>query len=186
MEGAVYPATLRSGALARIDVAMTCDPGRTYPAADMTEPSIVAPGIEKSVQALSVRPDCTLTIGDWYWLRPLLNAPLHVTIDAPSEVRRGQTFTYRVVLINTLERPLELEPCPVYQQRLGDRAEWHRLNCMLPRLPAHRPVHFEMLMTVPTDAAAEQVRLSWMGVMGDGRVAMANMDTGGVPVAIID
>jgi len=186
MEGADYPARLRSMALARVDVTMTCPSDTRAPAPELTEPSIVAAGIEIEVEALSVRPDCTLAIGNWYSLRPLLNAPLFVTIEAPEQVRRGQTLTYEVVVINTLDRPLGLDPCPVYQQRLGDRAEWYRLNCVLPRLPDHQPIRFQMRMRVPADAPVEQVRLSWMAVTGDGRVATANMDTGGVPVAITD
>jgi hypothetical protein len=183
-DSAQYPATLMSGALARIDVSMNCPSGGPYPTPALRDPGIVIGGIERSVAALVVAPGCDVAVGDWYWLRPLLNAWLTVSIEAPPSVRRGETFVYEVSLLNTYDDPFSIRPCPVYYQKLGDQVEWRRLNCAVSWVPGHARVRFEMRMRVAGDAPTGPARLSWMAVMADGRVATANMDTGGAAITI--
>jgi hypothetical protein len=139
------------------------------------------------VPGLVIPRDCSPTIGYWYWLRPLLNVPLTVTMTAPAQVQRGQTFTYEVSVLNTYESPFRLTSCPVYYQKLRERVTWYRLNCAgLSGFPPHRPVVFQMRMDVPVTAPTGSTPLSWLAVFGDGRVAIANMDTGGVSVEVTD
>jgi len=181
-EGGQYPATLKQYALGRFDLAVSC-PSTATP---LTDPAVLVGAVEVAVTALKLRDGCRVAVGDWYWLRPLVNAPLTVTLDAPERVRRGDTFSYVVTVLNAVGGVVDvpLRPCPVYRQTLRGIGQWYRLNCALSRFPPHRPVRFEMRMYVEPDAELGPARLSWMAVLGDGESATANLDTGGVTVEV--
>jgi hypothetical protein len=186
MEGAQYPATLTERSSARVDVTTTCPSGPPSSAGAMRDPAIEAGGGEVPVAALVVDRACTIEVGDWYWLRPLLNAPITATMTGPDRVRRGESFTYEVTLLEAVGGGFALSPCPAYRQRLAGHTEWLRLNCAAPWLRANRPVRFQMRMRVPPDADLGSARLSWMAVTGDGEVIVAAMDTGGWALEITE
>jgi hypothetical protein len=186
MEGAQYPATLTPLSSARIDVAMTCPSGPPSGAGALRDPAVEVAGGEIPVAALVVHRACTIEVGDWYWLRPLVNAPITATMTGPGQVTRGQSFTYEVTLLDAIGGGFALRPCPVYRQSLAGHTDWLRLNCAVSWLPANRPVRFEMRMRVPPDAALGPARLTWMGVTGDGQVIVAAMDTGGWKLEITE
>lgn len=134
---------------------------------------------------LGVTTDCPPTLTGWYVEPPLLNAPLTVTMKAPTTVQRGQWFDYVVTMLSTFG-PYGLRNCPVYLQRLGTKAIWRKLNCdRLKSLPPNTRIQFAMRVYVPPDQPLGTTQLSWMAVMADGKVAIAEIATDGVKVEVV-
>jgi hypothetical protein len=104
---------------------------------------------------------------------------------APPTVQRGQWFDYVVTMLSTFG-PYGLRDCPVYLERLGTHAIWRRLNCdRLKTLPANTRIQFAMRAYVPPDQPPGATQLSWMAVMADGKVAIAEIATDGVKVEVV-
>jgi hypothetical protein len=182
-----YPATIDPGEPARID--LTSVRSCASPAGQVTRyqrVGLLVLGREIPVGDVELSTACPLQVGSWYVLPPLLNLPAQlVSIEAPAEVKRGAELRYVVSILNPSERSLSLKPCPVYTQRLGEESSSYRLNCRIERLAPHQTARFEMIMRVPPTAATGEHQLSWMAAMEDGLVAIANQDTGGVPIRVI-
>jgi hypothetical protein len=137
--------------------------------------------------ALPIGKRCVTAASAWYVEPPLLNAPLTVTMKVPATVQRGQYFDYIVTVLNAMPHSFGLDVCPTYLQKLGEQAQWRRLNCGgLTRFPAHTPVSFAMRAFVPeSQPVGSKLRLYWMAVMADGEVAIADLATGGVTVEVV-
>jgi hypothetical protein len=181
-----YPATIDPGEPARLDV------GTTGPCADGTKPTryrdiaVVTMGHEFPVSGLEIGGGCRILTGAWYVQPPLLNAPYRsASITAPATVRRGTSLEYEVTVRNEGDGSLRLDPCPVYIQKLGDIASTHRLNCSRSVVSSRSAMRFQMRIAVPADAALGKTSLTWMAVMGDGRVTIADLAEGGVSVDVI-
>jgi len=172
------PATIDPGEPARLDI--VAGKGCGQPFDDFTL------AVQDRVYDLGLTTECPPTVTQWYVEPPLLNAPLTVTMKAPATVQRGQWFEYVVTVLNAFNRPYKLVDCPVYLQRIGTQAIWRRLNCdRLRSFPAHKPVQFTMRAYVPADQPAGITQLSWMAVMADGEVAIAEISTDGVKVEVV-
>jgi hypothetical protein len=170
------PATIDPGEPARLDIAAGDGCGQRFE-------DFVLVVLGRSYQ-LDLSTDCPPSLTGWYVEPPLLNAPLTVTMKAPATVQRGQFFDY-VVTVLSAQGTFKLFDCPVYLQRLGTQAVWRRLNChRLKAFPAHTPVSFTMRAYVPPDQPTGSVKLSWMAVMSDGKVAIAEFATDGVNVDV--
>lgn len=142
-------------------------------------------GRQIPISQLTVDAACPLEIGDWRVLPPPLYVPhLVVSIKAPQEVSRGGTLRYEVTILNSSGTPYRLEPCPVFVQQLAGQAAAHQLNCAVPTIKAHSSVRFEMQVSVPSNTPVGESKLTWMAVVSDGRVAVADLATGGVTVRI--
>jgi len=149
--------------------------------------ALVTLGHEFPISELEISTACPVGVGPWYVLPPLLNAAWVVaSIEAPAQVRRGEALEYVVSLHNASPRPFPLNPCPVYLQRLGEHAGTYQLNCAVSTIPAHTSVRFAMRLRVPDQAPVGETRLTWMAVMADGEVAIADLATGGVPITVTD
>ncbi|MEJ3743977.1 DUF4232 domain-containing protein [Actinomycetes bacterium KLBMP 9797] len=181
-----YPATLDPGELARIDVRAGRNCADESPkAAHYGEVALIVLGREIPVWSLSFTAWCPVRVGAWRVLPPLLNVPFIVaSIDAPGTVQRGQTIQYVVTLLNSGPQPHHLDPCPRFTQQLESTRETHRLNCAVSTIAPHQSVRFAMRLAVPADAAPGDRKLNWMGVTDDGRVIVADLATGGVPLHI--
>jgi len=171
------PATIDPGEPARLDITAGNGCGQRFE-------DFVLSVLGRSYE-LDLSTDCPPSLTGWYVEPPLLNAPLTVTMKAPTTVQRGQFFDY-VVTVLSVPGTFKLRDCPVYLQRLGTRVAWRRLNCdRLKAFPAHTPVSFTMRAYVPPDQPPGSTKLSWMAVMSDGTVAIANLATDGVKVDVI-
>jgi hypothetical protein len=172
------PATIDGGGeAARLDVVAGNDCGQRFEAF-----TLEVLGVSYD---LDLSTDCPPAVSDWYVEPPLLNAGLTVTMEAPDTVQRGQWFDYIVTVLSAM-KPHTLSDCPVYLQRLGKQAVWRRLNCdRLKSFPAHQPVRFAMRAYVPPDQPPGMTQLSWMAVMSDGKVAIAEYATDGVQVKVL-
>ena len=98
-----------------------------------------------------------------------------VSIDAPGVVKRGSTLVYLVTLRNTSDIDYVLDPCPDYNEFLGnkDLVASYRLNCApVGHIAPGSAVTFEMHMTLPSFIESGPSRLYWS--LGDGRLAKAN------------
>lgn len=180
------PATMEPGEPARVDLRapLTCD-GARQPVRYRDVRLVLADGTEKPVSELELRTGCQLTVGDWYALQPLLYADRQVTlIYAPSQVRRGSTVDYVVRILNPSDGLLRLQPCPVYTQRFAGQTQSYRLNCAVDTIEPHRTVEFQMRLRVPADAPLGETRLTWTAVLAGGKVAIANLGAGGVPLTV--
>jgi hypothetical protein len=175
-----YPATIANDP-AQIDIvtSTSCRTGTPY-----RDVELVFAGRSYPAPWLTVAPGCTIHIGAWYSLPQLVNAPLQATITAPTSVRRGETLSYMVTLLNAMADAPGLDPCPVYQQTFVTAQPWMQLNCTMRNLPPHRPVDFEMRVRVPVDAPLGKTRLQWMAVFSSGEVAIASYGTSGATVEI--
>jgi hypothetical protein len=183
-----YPATIDPGEPARIDLRTSsqCVTGTatTYRYRDLR---LSMPGFDASVPGLPLNTGCIARTGSWYVRPPLLNAPSQVvSIDAPAQVRRGDVLTYTVTVTNPSDQTLRLDPCPPYTQRLGDRASTYLLNCYSSSIAPHKSRRFEMKFPVPADSVVGPTTLSWMAVLKDGTVAVADLATDGVAVRVTD
>jgi len=137
------------------------------------------------VYELDLATKCAPAVTQWYVEPPLLNAPLTVFMKAPAIVQRGQWFDYVVTMLSTFG-PYTLRNCPIYLQRLGTQAVWRRLNCdRLKSLPANTRIQFAMRAYVPPDQPLGTTPLSWMAVMSDGKVAIAEIATDGLKVEVV-
>jgi hypothetical protein len=171
------PATIDPGEPARLDIiAGTENCGQRF-----DDFALEVLGV---VYELDMTTECVPTLTNWYVEPPLLNAPLTVTMKAPPTVQRGQWFDYVVTVLNVFG-DYTLSQCPVYLERLGTHAIWRRLNCdRLKAFPAHQPIKFAMRAYVPPDQPLGATTLSWMAVMADGEVAIAEIATDGVKVNV--
>ncbi|GGM12004.1 hypothetical protein ACFFX1_26080 [Dactylosporangium sucinum] len=172
------PATIDPGEPARIDVQVESCPTPLY-----RDPRIVAGGREVPVD---LGPGCGYSASPWYVQAPLINTPLTVTMSVPGTVRRGTTLVYDVTVRNAFPRAFSLQPCPAYQQTLAGLKSTYRLNCAAKSVPRHGALTFRMRFEVPASAALGRTTLTWMAVVADGRVAIADLSNGGVPVEIIE
>ncbi|WP_238012483.1 hypothetical protein KZZ52_58815 [Dactylosporangium sp. AC04546] len=172
------PATLDPGEPGRINVqAESCATPRYQ------NPRIIAGGREVPVD---LGPGCGYAASPWYVQAPIINAPLTVTMSAPGSVRRGTTLVYDVTVRNTFPRAFSLQPCPAYQQTLAGLKTTYRLNCAAKSVPRHSALTFRMRFEVPATAPLGPTLLTWMAVVADGRVAIANLSNGGVPIEITE
>lgn len=182
-----YPATIDPGEPARVDLVLSTTPcgyGTPNPR-HYRDVAVVTLGHEFAVSEFELTTECPVGLGSWYALPPLLNVPYQVaSIEAPRQVRRGETLEYEVSILNSSPRPFALRPCPVYTQRLGAEATTHRLNCAVRTIPAHRSVRFRMSLAVPETMPLGKARLTWTAVMDDGRVMIADLATGGVYIEV--
>lgn len=181
-----YPATIDPGEPARVDLVTSARCAGAAPSPRRyRDVALVTLGQEIAISGLDLPIGCPLGVGSWYVLPPLLNVPDQVvSIEAPERVRRGDTLEYVVTVLNSSDRPFPLRPCPVYAQRLGAEATTHRLNCAVRAIAGHTSVRFRMRLAVPETVPLGTNRLSWMAVMDDGRVAIANLATGGVEIEV--
>jgi hypothetical protein len=181
------PATIDPGEPARIDLsAATHCPDGVGAASRFRDVALVVLGHEFPVSAFELTTACPLNVGMWYVQAPLINAPSQLTsIQAPAQVSRGELLEYVVTILNPSDRPFQLEPCPVYTERLGDAdAQTYRLNCAASEIAPHKSMRFGMTLRVPNDAPLGKTPLTWMAIIDDGRVAIADLATGGVSVQV--
>jgi hypothetical protein len=183
-----YPATIDPGEPARIDLRTSSrcitETATTHRYRDLR---LSIPGFDASVPGLPLNSGCIASTGSWYVRPPLLNAPSQVvSIDAPREVRRGDVLTYTITVTNPSDQTLRLDPCPPYTQRLGDRASTYLLNCSSSSIAPHKSMRFQMKFPVPADSIVGPTTLSWMAVLADGTVAVADLATGGVAVHVTE
>jgi len=171
------PATVDPGEPARIDIIAGKGCGQKFDDFVIT--------VLGQPHQLDLTTECAPELTNWYVEPPLLNAPLTVTMKAPGTVQRGQWFDYVVTVLSNLS-PVSVVQCPVYQERLGNRATWRKLNCdRLRYFPSYIPVKFAMRAYVPPDHPTGPTKLSWMAVMSDGKVAIAEIANDGVPVEVV-
>ena len=143
-------------------------------------------GREVAVPGLNIETACPVQIGDWRVLPPLLNVPYVIAaIAAQAQVKRGRPMRYEVSLLNSGDRGYALDPCPVYRQGLAGSSTAYRLNCQIDTITAHRSVRFAMTLDVPADAPLGATRLTWMAVVADGTVIIADLSSGGAPITIV-
>jgi hypothetical protein len=98
--------------------------------------------------------------------------PLHdgVVLNAPQQIRRGETASYSITLTNTSLNSLALvaDDCPLYQESLGRTASSTLLlNCggspgML--IAPGTSVQFDMRLAVPADQPLGPTTLRWQSV----------------------
>jgi hypothetical protein len=74
---------------------------------------------------------------------------LHASITAPARAKFGSTIEYVVTLTNPTDRPVTLDPCPVYVEGIWTSVETHPLNCAPGSIPAGGSVEFGMRIQVP-------------------------------------
>ncbi|MET7394476.1 hypothetical protein ABZS66_13385 [Dactylosporangium sp. NPDC005572] len=172
------PATIDPGEPARIDVEVQPCAAPRY-----QHPRIIAGGREVPVD---LAPGCGYAASPWYVQAPLINAPLTVTMSAPGTVRRGTALVYDVTVRNAFPRAFSLQPCPAYQQTIAGLKTTYRLNCAAKSVPRHSALTFRMRFEVPATAPLGPTVLTWMAVAADGRVAIANLSNGGVPIEITE
>jgi hypothetical protein len=171
------PATVSPGEPARMDIIAGKDCGQRYEDFELKVLGLV--------YELELTTDCPPSVTQWYVEPPLLNAPLTVFMKAPDTVQRGQWFDYVVTMLST-HGSYALHECPVYLERLGVKAIWRRLNCdRLRSLPANTRIQFAMRAYVPPEIPVGTTQLSWMAVMSDGEVAIAEIATDGVKVTVV-
>jgi hypothetical protein len=97
---------------------------------------------------------------------------LSVTVDAPQTTARGAVLTYQVTLVNQLQAPVALSPCPSYTQVLGAVQQTLVLNCQAAAsIAANASVTFQMQLTVPASASPGDTKLSWTLDVPEGPVA---------------
>lgn len=182
-----YPATVDPGEPARIDIGQAAGCGAGTPAGQSPTYSDLALGVDSNsykLEAVKVDPHCPVVIGQWYVQPPLLNAHGTAKIDAPPTVRRGATLLYRVSLSSTA-LPVHAGQCPIYRQSAGGPGSYFRLNCSSGGIEPNEPVTFEMRLAIPADAEPGKTTLEWMVIMADGKVVIADLATGGVPIEIL-
>ncbi|ROO51653.1 uncharacterized protein DUF4232 [Micromonospora sp. Llam0] len=181
-----HPATIDPGEPARIDLRVSdrC----SDPAASVVrylDVEIVTLGRSIPVAQLELPGTCPVEIGQWYVLPPPLYTPfVSASIEAPKAVQRGTQLTYVVTLRNESGNALPLSPCPITVQQISGQTSKNLLNCTDETLGAHQSRRFEMQMWIPADTQLGRNRLSWMAVMGDGRVTVADLATGGTPLVV--
>jgi hypothetical protein len=183
-----FPATIDAGELARIEIKgqAVCQPWQTP--RSYRDLVLVFQGHELPLPNFRhLDSVCGAQVSPWFVEPPLEYAPLVVSLDAPTTLQRGTDFTYTVNMLNASRRPYRLPACPSYQitptQREG---EWRTLNCQLTEIPPHTTVHFKLHGYIPAQANPGQLKLTWMAVMSDGTVAVADMQTDGLKVTITE
>lgn len=179
-----YPATIDPGEAARVDIATASGCNGGINMTHYRDVVLVVLGRPFPLSGLDLHTTCQVSIGSWYVLPPVVNAPLTVTLDTPPHAHRGQSYQYTVTMIN-VTRPLHLYPCPVYTQTLANHVSTYRLNCAIGSIPVDRPVRFAMTLHVPRDAPLGTTQLTWTAVMADGTVAIADQATGGAAVQVV-
>jgi hypothetical protein len=183
-----YPATIDPGEPARIDVGQPIDCGAGTPTGQprtYSDVNLMVDGKGYALKTLSIDVGCPVFIGQWYVQPPLLNAMGTATIQAPGQVRRGETLVYQVSLSGT-GLPTQAGACPVYRQTAGGPGAYFRLNCSAATVQQDGPVTFAMQIKISADAAPGKATLEWMLIMADGRVVIANLAAGGVPIEILE
>ncbi|HZO66891.1 MAG TPA: hypothetical protein VFB74_17980 [Kribbellaceae bacterium] len=184
--GAQFPATIDPGEAATTDFGHPAGCASPAGIVRYRDPALVVLGREVPVSGQEELHVCpTLIVFPWSVMAPLLHVPFQVaSIQAPATVRRGQTLDYIVTILNASGTAYRLNPCPAYTQRLGEGATTFGLNCAVSEIPPHRSVRFQMRLAVAADAPLGETRLTWMAVAGDGRVIIADLATGGVPITV--
>ncbi|MER7280612.1 DUF4232 domain-containing protein [Dactylosporangium sp. NPDC000244] len=180
--GAQMPATVDPGEPVRLDITVT-------PCANAAPPTYSSVAItigQHHVTVPGITPGCEFAVSPWYVQAPLINAPLTVSMSAPGTVRRGSTLTYQVTIANTADQAFKLNPCPVYQQGVGEVTRTYQLNCSTTTIPKHASLTYEMHLDVPASATPGPSKVTWMAALANGTVAIANLATGGETVQIVE
>jgi hypothetical protein len=184
--GAQYPATIDPGEPARATFARDTPCNADASPRRITKPAVVVGDRHLPLSSMPSIDACTMTVGQWHVLPPAINAPAQlVTIDAPREVRRGDELSYTVTLQNPSDETLELDPCPVYTHGLPGLQGGYHLNCQIDSVDPHSAVTFSMRYTVPTSAPVGATKLTWQAIMKDGKVATADLSTGGSDITVL-
>jgi hypothetical protein len=182
-----FPATVDGGELARIEIdGQACPPSQTpHSYRDLV---LVFQGREFAVPDFRhLDSVCGARVSPWFVEPPLLYAPLVVSLEAPATLHRGAWFDYTVNMLNPGLYAYSLPACPAY--RLGpaqSEDEWRTLNCQTTEIAPHQTVRFRLRGYIPAQVEPGQLKLTWMAVMGDGTVAVADMQTDGFKVTITE
>lgn len=181
-----FPATLDPGELARVEIdgQSSCAPSQTP--RSYRDLVLVHEGHEFRVPTLRKLDNvCGASVSPWFVEPSLEFAPLVVSLDAPTSLQRGTDFTYTVKVLNASPRTYRVPACPAYQLSLAAaQGEWRTLNCRITEIEPHETVYFRLRGHIPADAATGETKLTWMAVMDDGEVAVADMQTSGFKVTV--
>jgi hypothetical protein len=107
---------------------------------------------------------CGLRSGHFYVPEPPPpHPPLRALLQTPDSVAAGSTLVYVVVLTNTSDESISLNPCPVYEQVAATPHEdVETLNCKpVDTIAAHQTLRFEMHLPIAADAPREPAKLWW-------------------------
>jgi Protein of unknown function (DUF4232) len=107
-----------------------------------------------------------------------------VVLDAPKQVRRGETVSYSITLANTSLNSLVLvaDDCPLYRESIGSTASGTLLlNCGSVGLliQSGASVRFEMRLAVPADQPLGPTTLRWQFIEPQDRALSS-------PVTVVD
>jgi len=98
-----------------------------------------------------------------------------VSADVPVSVRRGATLVYYVTLTNAGRLDYRLDPCPDYNEFVGNKDVManFQLNCgPVGQIAPGASVTFQMQLSIPTTTRTGQTSLTW--ALADGRLGMPN------------
>jgi hypothetical protein len=174
--GSGTPAVIAPGqtALRQVTVATSCaGPITTYRNVS------IGTKIHVPVPGLTLTSSCTIRLTPWY-VTPAGAPPttgryadLVASIDVASIVEPGNDLAYVVTLTNPSGLEVDLNPCPVFTQRLGADGGTYLLNCTVSVLPAGSWIRLQMRLPVSATAPAGTTTLSWAIDTPDGPTAAA-------------
>ena len=104
---------------------------------------------------------------------------LHVTLDAPANVRAGDVLRYDVVMTSpSFEQSLDSSTCPVYTETLGTATRQFLLNCTSGNgvvIGIGESVRFHVELPIPADAAPGATTLTWNPIEPTGAAVTATV-----------
>ncbi|GIH06085.1 hypothetical protein Rhe02_41520 [Rhizocola hellebori] len=181
-----FPATIDGGELARVEIHgnSACPTGQS-PQSYRDLSLLIGDRQLDLPDQRSLTAVCGADVSEWFVEPPMEYASLDAYLLAPKTLRRGEDFSYTVQIANRFPRKFNIQDCPVYLLGLGAQGQtWRRLSCDISSIDAHRTVRFRMTGHVPADAAVGPAKLTWIGVLPNGEVIVADMATSGYPVSI--
>ncbi len=184
-----FPATLDPGEPARVEIrgsSTGCPSGqspRSY-----RDLSLLVGGRELALPGFrTLSSVCGAHVSDWFVEPPMLYASLKANLEAPKTLRRGEEFSYSVRILNAYPKKFSFSACPVYSLGVGaDGQGWRHLACGISSIGPHRSVSFQMTGRLPADTPTGRALLTWMAVLPNGEVIVADMMTSGYPVTVTD